>query len=402
MNCHLSIPAPPPPPAVRRAAFSPPHTHTHQGPCQHCREAAQPEHRKSSVPGGTSPEEAATRFALDPGRAGPLFPAAAAPPPFRCCSLCARRGARQPRGPVPPSPLPSLPPSRLASAGGGGGGGGAHRGAGPATWAAGRGGGGFLGCGRRRSRALLPSARSLAPSFPRRHRGQHRGGSGSGTRRSAQGPRRRGARGAMAGPPSPSSSSSSSPGGLREETARLLADYLEHRLQGSSGGGGGGGALPAPSREAETLRRVADELERRERPFFRRVGGAAAAAAAGGGGEAAGARLARVAAQMEAEGGLNWGRVVALVVFAGNLAAALAERGAEREETRRALAEALAAYLADEKREWMEAHGGWDGFCHFFNKHGSDAADQNSSLSNAIMAAAGFGLAGLAFLLAVR
>ncbi|CAI5792916.1 bcl-2-like protein 10 [Podarcis lilfordi] len=103
---------------------------------------------------------------------------------------------------------------------------------------------------------------------------------------------------------------------------------------------------------------------------------------------------------MEAEGGLNWGRVVALVVFAGNLAAALAERGA-RDQTA-ALAEALAAYLAGEKREWLEAHGGWDGFYHFFNKHGSDAADQNSTISNAIMAAAGFGLAGLAFLLAVR
>ncbi|XP_061451215.1 bcl-2-like protein 10 [Rhineura floridana] len=177
------------------------------------------------------------------------------------------------------------------------------------------------------------------------------------------------------------------PGALREETAQLMADYLQHRL--------GGAALP-PSRTAETLRRVADELESRERPFFR---DACAAAALPEPGEAA-ALLGRVAAQMEAEGGLNWGRVVALVVFAGNLAAALAERGA-REETG-ALTEALAAYLAGEKREWLEAHGGWDGFYHFFNKHGSDAADQNSTISNAIMAAAGFGLAGLAFLLAVR
>uniref|UniRef100_A0A8C6YHI4 Bcl-2 Bcl-2 homology region 1-3 domain-containing protein n=1 Tax=Naja naja TaxID=35670 RepID=A0A8C6YHI4_NAJNA len=178
------------------------------------------------------------------------------------------------------------------------------------------------------------------------------------------------------------------PGALREETAQLLGDYVQHRL--------GGAALPPPSRTAETLRRVADELESRERLFFRN---ACSAAALPEPGEAA-ALLGRVATQMEAEGGLNWGRVVALVVFAGNLAAALAERGAPDHSG--ALVEALAAYLAEERRDWLEAHGGWDGFYHFFNKHGSDAADQNSTISNAIMAAAGFGLAGLAFLLVVR
>ncbi|KAJ7311413.1 hypothetical protein JRQ81_007047 [Phrynocephalus forsythii] len=189
------------------------------------------------------------------------------------------------------------------------------------------------------------------------------------------------------------------PGGLREETARLLADYLHHRLGGGGGGGEAAAGVPAPpSRAAETLRRVAAELERRERPFFR---GAASEVPALEAGEA-GAWLARVAAQMAADGGLNWGRVVALAVFAGHLAAALERRGAPRDPTRQALAEALAAFLAGEQREWLEAHGGWDGFYHFFNKQGSDADDQNSTLSNAIMAAAGFGLAGLAFLLAVR
>ncbi|XP_070809574.1 bcl-2-like protein 10 [Pituophis catenifer annectens] len=178
------------------------------------------------------------------------------------------------------------------------------------------------------------------------------------------------------------------PGALREETAQLLGDYVQHRV--------GGAALPPPSRTAETLRRVADELESRERLFFRN---ACSAAALPDPDEAA-ALLGRVATQMEAEGGLNWGRVVALVVFAGNLAAALAERGAPDHSG--ALVEALAAYLAEERRDWLEEHGGWDGFYHFFNKHGSDAADQNSTISNAIMAAAGFGLAGLAFLLVVR
>uniref|UniRef100_A0A493T3B4 Bcl-2 Bcl-2 homology region 1-3 domain-containing protein n=2 Tax=Anas platyrhynchos TaxID=8839 RepID=A0A493T3B4_ANAPP len=89
-----------------------------------------------------------------------------------------------------------------------------------------------------------------------------------------------------------------------------------------------------------------------------------------------------------------------LVVFAGTLAAALAERGCGDGPHR--LAEALAAYLAEERGEWLREHGGWDGFCRFFGRHGSQPADQNSTISNAIMAAAGFGIAGLAFLLVVR
>lgn len=43
-----------------------------------------------------------------------------------------------------------------------------------------------------------------------------------------------------------------------------------------------------------------------------------------------------------------------------------------------------------------------EGFCRFFGTHGSQPADQSSTISNAIMAAAGFGIAGLAFLLVVR
>ncbi|XP_062819533.1 bcl-2-like protein 10 [Anolis carolinensis] len=204
----------------------------------------------------------------------------------------------------------------------------------------------------------------------------------------------------------PSASGATMAASLSEETARLVGDYLAHRL---------GVAGRPPSRAAETLRRVADELERRERSFFRSAASGALQEAGGEEAEAAAGLVWRVAAQMElpeegeaaaAAGGLNWGRVVALVVFAGNVAAALVERGeqgpAQAQAAREALSEALSAYLAVEKRAWMEEHGGWDGFYHFFNRRGSDETDQNSTISNAIMAAAGFGLAGLAFLLAVR
>ncbi|XP_031472426.1 bcl-2-like protein 10 [Phasianus colchicus] len=176
------------------------------------------------------------------------------------------------------------------------------------------------------------------------------------------------------------------PGSLKEETALLLEDYFQHRA--------GGAALP-PSATAAELRRAAAELERRERPFFRSCAPLARAEP-----REAAALLRRVAAQLEADGGLNWGRLLALVVFAGTLAAALAKSGCEEGPGR--LAAALAAYLAEEQGEWLREHGGWDGFCRFFGRHGSQPADQNSTLSNAIMAAAGFGIAGLAFLLVVR
>lgn len=133
------------------------------------------------------------------------------------------------------------------------------------------------------------------------------------------------------------------PGSLKEETALLLEDYFQHR--------GGGSALPA-SPTAAALRRAAAELERRERPFFRSCAPLARAEP-----REAAALLGRVAEQLEADGGLNWGRLLALVVFAGTLAAALAERGCG--EGPRCLAAALAAYLAEERGEWLEAHGGW-------------------------------------------
>ncbi|XP_040426058.1 bcl-2-like protein 10 isoform X3 [Cygnus olor] len=133
------------------------------------------------------------------------------------------------------------------------------------------------------------------------------------------------------------------PGSLKEETALLLEDYFQHR--------GGGAALP-PSATAATLRRAAAELERCERPFFRSCAPLARAEP-----REAAALLRRVAAQLEADGGLNWGRLLALVVFAGTLAAALGERGCG--DGPRRLAEALAAYLAEERGEWLRAHGGW-------------------------------------------
>ncbi|XP_060102983.1 anti-apoptotic protein NR13-like [Heteronotia binoei] len=174
---------------------------------------------------------------------------------------------------------------------------------------------------------------------------------------------------------------------LTAETMRLVDDYLQHYLSGS--------AL-SHSHTAKTLWRVADKLESCEKTFFHSICCTAILPEPG----RAAAHLSRVAMQMESDGGLNCGRVVALFVFTGTLATALADKGA-REEIG-SLTKALVIYLSVEKREWLEVHGGWNEFYHYFNKHGSDSINRYDTKSNTFIATAGFVLAGLAFLLAVR
>ncbi|XP_060100536.1 anti-apoptotic protein NR13-like [Heteronotia binoei] len=174
---------------------------------------------------------------------------------------------------------------------------------------------------------------------------------------------------------------------LTAETRRLVDGYLRRNLSGS---------VLSHSHTAKTLRRVADKLESREKTFFHSICSTAILPEPG----RADVHLRRVAAQMASDGGLNWGRVVALFVFTGTLATALAERGAHEEIG--GLTEALVIYLSVEKREWLEAHGGWEGFYRYFNKHGSDSISRCDTKSNTIIATAGFVLAGLAFLMAVR
>ncbi|XP_060094801.1 anti-apoptotic protein NR13-like [Heteronotia binoei] len=173
---------------------------------------------------------------------------------------------------------------------------------------------------------------------------------------------------------------------LTAEIMQLVDDYLQHYLSDS--------AL-SHSHTAKTLWRVADKLKSCEKMFFHSICCTAILPEP----SRAAAHLSRMVAQVESDGGLNWGQVVALFVFTGTLATALAEWGA-REEIG-SLTEALVIYLFVEKCEWLEVHGGWNGFYHYFNQHSSDSINWYDTKRNTIIATAGFVLAGLAFLLAV-
>ncbi|XP_053318627.1 bcl-2-like protein 10 [Spea bombifrons] len=169
---------------------------------------------------------------------------------------------------------------------------------------------------------------------------------------------------------------------FREETSELLEDYIHHYL--------GNGCQAAPSPAAQTLRRVAAEMLDINRPFYEscdKIPGNPRAV------------LQTVAAQMPEEGGLNWGRIVSLIVFT----AILAKRArVQNTATPKELAEVLTQFLAGEHRDWLQTNGGWAGFHKYFNNKEGHQSQENSSVSGALVAAAGFGLAGLALLLAVR
>ncbi|XP_063782165.1 bcl-2-like protein 10 [Pseudophryne corroboree] len=172
---------------------------------------------------------------------------------------------------------------------------------------------------------------------------------------------------------------------LLEETIGLLEDYLRRRLCKET--------RPQQTPVAETLWRVSEELLNVNRAFYsescEKVPGECDPRVI----------LQRVAAHMSEEGGLNWGRVVVLIVFAGTL---LQRRGDHKAGTPRELAAVLSQFLLGDHRDWFQENGGWDGFHKFCNKNRNGRVQENGTFSNALIAAAGFGIAGLVFLLAVR
>nr|XP_008267216.2 bcl-2-like protein 10 [Oryctolagus cuniculus] len=146
---------------------------------------------------------------------------------------------------------------------------------------------------------------------------------------------------------------------LEERTARLLTDYLECCAREP------GTPEPQPSTpEAAVLRCAATQLQRVHWPFFSVYRGYP------------GNRIelaARVAEAVLSDGhDLSWGRVVTLVTFAGTLldrGPPVTTQRVRRNEIARdcqRLVALLCARLAGQHRAWLQAQGGWDGFCVFY------------------------------------
>ncbi|XP_072421178.1 bcl-2-like protein 10 [Chiloscyllium punctatum] len=218
--------------------------------------------------------------------------------------------------------------------------------------------------------------------------------------------------------------------GVKEEALLLARDYLQHCLNPAR-------EPRPPNKTAFTLRKVADQMVEQHQAAFNNMksrfdnGLQMAAwprkAAAGPEGEASGTPasgregtetaattttaavaaadfLRRVVEEMSADEKMNWGRVVSIFAFAGVLGRHMRDSGIVMSPEAGpslvdSLAESVANYLGKERREWIEQNGGWEGFLRFF---GSDDHWQESTVRNMLITVAGFGIAGLACLLAVR
>ncbi|XP_033045988.1 bcl-2-like protein 10 isoform X1 [Trachypithecus francoisi] len=156
---------------------------------------------------------------------------------------------------------------------------------------------------------------------------------------------------------------------LRERTERLLADYLGCCAREP------GTPEPRPSTpEAAVLRSAAARLRQLHRSFFSAYLGYP------------GNRVELVALMAEAvlsdSPGPTWGRVVSLVTFAGTLLEReplvtawwkkrsfqprLKEQEGDVARDCQRLVALLSSRLTGQHRAWLQAQGGWDGFCHFF------------------------------------
>ncbi|XP_008304234.1 bcl-2-like protein 10 [Stegastes partitus] len=189
--------------------------------------------------------------------------------------------------------------------------------------------------------------------------------------------------------------------GLWKETLVVAEDYLSLCCTSPHS------APPPPSESAAAMRCLAQDMEKQHQArfhsltqtFLRQPGPDLCSS------------LRRVMEELVGDGHLNWGRVVSLFTFTGVLARQLQEQrdtkpGLEpgkRQELGqgpvncRGLAETIADYLGEEKKDWLLENDGWEGFVKF--SLSAREVSQDLSMKTALFAAAGVGLAGLTFLL---
>ncbi|XP_035537969.1 bcl-2-like protein 10 [Morone saxatilis] len=179
--------------------------------------------------------------------------------------------------------------------------------------------------------------------------------------------------------------------GLWKETLALAEDYLSLCCTSPQP------APQPPSESAAAMRRMAQDMETQHQARFQSLAQTFLRQC----GPDPCSSLRKVMEELVGDGHLNWGRVVSIFTFTGVLARQLLEQKDSKPGLDpgrcSALAETIADYLGEEKREWLLENDGWEGFCKFCRS--AREVSQDSSMKTALFAAAGVGLAGLTFLL---
>lgn len=151
--------------------------------------------------------------------------------------------------------------------------------------------------------------------------------------------------------------------GLWKETLALAEDYLSLCCSSSCP------APPPPSEWAAAMRSLAQDMEKQHQARFQSL----AHSFLGQCGPDPCSSLRKVMEELVGDGRLNWGRVVSLFTFTGVLARLMQEQestkpgpdpGQEQQPgqvpgTCRGLAETIADYLGEEKKDWLLENGGW-------------------------------------------
>ncbi|XP_035483782.2 bcl-2-like protein 10 isoform X2 [Scophthalmus maximus] len=187
--------------------------------------------------------------------------------------------------------------------------------------------------------------------------------------------------------------------GLWKETLALAEDYLSLCCKSPRP------APSPPSESAAAMRRLARDMEKQHQARFHALAQAFLRQC----GPDPCTSLRAVMEELAGDGHLNWGRVISIFTFAGVVVRQLLEQEgpkpgldpgqelAQGPGSCRGLAETIADYLGEEKKDWLLENDGWDGFCKF--SRSAREMSQDSSMKTALFAAAGVGLAGLTFLL---
>lgn len=148
--------------------------------------------------------------------------------------------------------------------------------------------------------------------------------------------------------------------GLWKETLALAEDYLFLCCTSQRP------APPPPSETAAAMRGLAQDMEKQHHARFHSLAQTLRQC-----GPDPCSSLRKVMEELVGDGHLNWGRVVSLFTFTGVLARQLQEQtrtkpGLEPGEEQgrvpkncRRLAETIADYLGEEKKDWLMENDGW-------------------------------------------
>lgn len=154
--------------------------------------------------------------------------------------------------------------------------------------------------------------------------------------------------------------------GLWRDTLALAEDYLSLCCTSPQT------ARPPPSESAAAMRIMAQDMETQHQARFHSL----AQTFVGQCGLDPCSGLRRVMEELVGDGHLNWGRVVSIFTFTGVLAKQLLEQRnlnhgldpGQRQDLGlgpgncRRLAETIADYLGEEKKDWLLENGGWVSF----------------------------------------